>query len=138
MTFALDPRLANDTIPLGNLALCQVLLMNEQRYPWLILVPQRQNLSDLADLTEADSSTLMMEIRTASSALRAAVNPLKFNVAAIGNRVRQLHIHIIARNEGDAAWPGVVWDKGDAQHYGAADAVERANVIRKAFGAALS
>lgn len=105
----LHPRLAADTVELTRWDLCQVLLMNDSTYPWLILVPQRPDLRDLHDVPAADQGPLMAEISRASSALQEFVNPDKLNVAALGNMVPQLHIHVIARFTTDPAWPGPVW-----------------------------
>jgi diadenosine tetraphosphate (Ap4A) HIT family hydrolase len=115
--FLLDPRLDADTIPLGRLSLSRVLLMNDARYPWLILVPERPGLAEIIDLGEPDRRTLMDEVAAASQALKALYGPDKLNVGALGNRVRQLHVHVLARFESDAAWPGPVWGVGEAQPY---------------------
>jgi diadenosine tetraphosphate (Ap4A) HIT family hydrolase len=106
--FALDPTLDADTLPLGRLALCRVLLMNDARFPWLILVPERAGAVELIDLDGADRVLLMEEIAVASRALKRTYDPDKINVAALGNRVRQLHVHVIARFVSDAAWPAPV------------------------------
>jgi diadenosine tetraphosphate (Ap4A) HIT family hydrolase len=116
--FRLDPRLAADTIPVGSLGLSRVLLMNDSRFPWLILVPEREGLTELTDLAPAERGTLMEEIAAASRALRAVARPDKINVGALGNIVRQMHVHVVARREGDAAWPGPVWGAGTAIAYG--------------------
>ena len=101
MTFALDPRLASDTLPVGDLALCRVLLMNDARYPWLILVPRRADLSEIVDLPRAEQMTLMDEIARVSEILRAEPGVEKINVGALGNIVRQLHVHVLGRRVGD-------------------------------------
>jgi diadenosine tetraphosphate (Ap4A) HIT family hydrolase len=116
-SFILDPQLDADTIPMGRLALCRVLLMNDARYPWLILAPERADMADVIDLTEEDRQALMREISAACEALKAVYGPDKLNVAALGNRVRQLHVHVLARFTSDAAWPGPVWGVGDAAPY---------------------
>ena len=116
-SFSLDPNLDNDTLPLGRLALSRVLLMNDARYPWLILVPERPDLAEIIDLVEGDRQQLMLEIAAASETLKALFNPDKLNVGALGNRVRQLHVHVLARFVSDAAWPGPVWGAGSAQPY---------------------
>lgn len=105
--FLLDPRLAADTVTLGDLPLCRVLMMNERRYPWLILVPRRQGLVELLDLDPDESRMLWEELHQSMAALREMGT--KINMGALGNIVRQLHIHVIARCEGDPAWPGPVW-----------------------------
>jgi diadenosine tetraphosphate (Ap4A) HIT family hydrolase len=115
--FILDPKLDADTMVLGRFALSRVLLMNDARYPWLILVPQRPYLAEIIDLSEPDQMQLMREIAATSQALKALFNPDKLNVGALGNRVRQLHVHVLARFVSDAAWPGPVWGVGQAQPY---------------------
>jgi len=115
--FALDPRLAADTIAIGDLALSRVLLMNDARYLWLILAPRRDNLSELFDLDGADRAVLMEEIVAVSRALIASPGVDKINVGALGNIVRQLHIHVVARRFNDAAWPGPVWGAGAPRRY---------------------
>jgi diadenosine tetraphosphate (Ap4A) HIT family hydrolase len=117
LTFALDPRLAADTIEIGDLALSRVLLMNDARYLWLVLAPRRENLSELFDLEGADRALLMEEIAAVSKALIGSRGVDKINVGALGNIVRQLHIHVVARRFNDAAWPGPVWGVGAAQRY---------------------
>ncbi len=117
MTFALDPRLAADTLPIGDLPLCRVLLMNDARYPWLILAPRRPELVEIVDLDREARMTLMDEIALASEALRALPGVDKVNVGALGNIVRQLHVHVIGRTTGDPAWPGPVWGAGTARRY---------------------
>jgi diadenosine tetraphosphate (Ap4A) HIT family hydrolase len=118
--FSLDPRLAADTIALGRLSLSRVLLMNDVRFPWLILVPEREGMREIIDLPESDQAILMSEIAAASRALRAIATPDKINVGALGNIVGQLHVHVVARRAGDAAWPGPVWGAGTASPYDAA------------------
>ena len=115
--FELDHRLAADTIEVRTLKLCTVRLMNDHRYPWLILIPQAQNMSEISDLSEADSLVLMREIRTVSLAMEELFRPQKLNVGALGNIVAQLHIHIIARHDDDPAWPGPVWGHSPAEPY---------------------
>jgi diadenosine tetraphosphate (Ap4A) HIT family hydrolase len=107
--FQLDPRLEADTIPAADLPLCAVLLARDANYAWLILVPRRGGLTEIVDLTEAERGTLMAEIARASEALQASVPCDKLNVAALGNSVAQLHVHVIARRHGDAAWPKPIW-----------------------------
>jgi len=118
MTFALDPILANDTTAVTTLPLCRVLLMRDARYPWLILVPARDGLEEISDLGRDDRTMLMDEIERAASALTRLYAPTKINVGALGNVVRQLHVHVVARSEGDPAWPGPVWGHSPAEPYG--------------------
>jgi diadenosine tetraphosphate (Ap4A) HIT family hydrolase len=120
--FALDPRLAADTRPVASLPLCAVLLMNDARYPWLILVPRRAGLVEIADLRDDEQAMLWQEVNRAAAALRAVAPCDKLNLGALGNIVRQLHVHVVARVEGDAAWPGPVWGNGQAVARGDAQA----------------
>jgi diadenosine tetraphosphate (Ap4A) HIT family hydrolase len=115
--FALDAQLEADTYSLGRLKLCRVLMLNDARYPWLVLVPEKAGLVEMIDLEELDQQQLMREIASASRALQTLFNPDKLNVGALGNRVRQLHVHVMARFVSDEAWPGPVWGVGQAQSY---------------------
>ena len=117
MTFSLDPRLSRDTFALGDLPLSRALLMNDARFPWAILVPRRPDLAEIVDLDARDRELLIEEIARASEAIRAERGVEKLNVGALGNIVRQLHIHIVGRNAGDPAWPGPVWGSGAAAAY---------------------
>lgn len=110
--FALDPRLAGDSTPVCDLPLCSVRLMRDARFDWLLLVPRGSGLVEIIDLDDADQQRLMREIATASRVLKTQTDCDKLNVAALGNMVPQLHIHVIARRKGDAAWPGPVWGIG--------------------------
>ncbi|MEH3116605.1 MAG: HIT domain-containing protein [Methylorubrum populi] len=115
--FTLDPRLAAETHPVGDLALCSVLLMDDARFPWLILVPRREGLSELTDLTPEDAPAIFEEIRIAVRVIQALARPDKVNVAALGNVVPQLHVHVVARFRSDPAWPGPVWGVGARRPY---------------------
>jgi diadenosine tetraphosphate (Ap4A) HIT family hydrolase len=115
--FILDPRLKADTLHLGDFALCRVLLANDARFPWLILVPRRPGLADLIDVAPEDRALLTAEIDAAARALKATMRCDKLNVGALGNMVRQLHIHVIARTTDDAAWPKPVWGVGEPSPY---------------------
>jgi diadenosine tetraphosphate (Ap4A) HIT family hydrolase len=117
MTFLLDPRLAADTYPLGDLALCRVLLMNDSRFPWLILVPRRADSREIHDLAAPERTLLIEEAAAAGEKLKAFTRAEKINIAALGNLVPQLHLHVVARRTGDAAWPGPVWGAGKALPY---------------------
>jgi diadenosine tetraphosphate (Ap4A) HIT family hydrolase len=108
--FTLHPRLAADTIALGDWPLCRLLLMNDARFPWVILVPARPDLREIHDLPPAERATLIEEIARASALMQQAFKADKMNVAALGNQVPQLHIHIIARFAADPAWPNPVWE----------------------------
>lgn len=115
--FELDPRLASDTYPVVSLPLCDLLLMNDARYPWLILVPRSADLVEISDLDGADQARLWQEFSRAGAALRAVAPFDKLNLGALGNIVRQLHVHLVGRCDGDAAWPGPVWGNGKPQPY---------------------
>ena len=117
MAFILDDRLASDTIDLLDLPLCRILLMNDRRFPWLILVPRYNGLSEIHDLSVSDQSTLIFEVTSASKTLEKLFKPEKINVAALGNMVSQLHIHVIARFKEDKAWPNPVWGIGELETY---------------------
>jgi diadenosine tetraphosphate (Ap4A) HIT family hydrolase len=116
-TFALDPAIAADTVPVISLGLSAVRLMNDRRFPWLLLVPRRAGAVEIVDLAKADRAALLEEIAAASGALRLATNCDKLNIGALGNKVRQLHVHVVARFTDDAAWPGPVWGAGTAVAY---------------------
>lgn len=115
--FVLHPRLAADTRAVADLPLCRVLLMNDSRFPWLILVPRRMGAREIVDLAGEDRRQLADETDAAARALRGECPTDKLNIAAIGNIVEQLHVHVVARRQGDAAWPGVVWGHGAAAPY---------------------
>jgi len=132
--FELHPGLAADTLDVGSLPLSRVLLMNDARYPWLVLVPRRGGLIDLVDLDPTDHHRLTDEIRKACIALRELFRPDKLNVAALGNVVSQLHVHVIARYRNDAAWPRPVWTIGTAVPYAPAEGAERLRGLRAALG----
>ena len=105
----IDPRLEADTLPVTELELCTVRLMNDARYPWLILVPKRDDVIEILDLKPEDQDTLWNEIRICAQALQTTTNADKLNIAALGNVVAQLHVHVIARFKTDDAWPKPVW-----------------------------
>lgn len=123
MSFTLHPALERDTVlvtpatPVTRLALCRVLLMRDRRFPWLILVPERDSVREIMDLAPADRGILIEEIALVSEALMRLVRPDKLNVGALGNVVPQLHVHVVARFTSDPAWPGPVWGSGAAEPY---------------------
>lgn len=131
--FHLDSRLAADTEPVGRLHLSLVRLMNDMTYPWVILVPQRADLREIVDLNPADRLLLMEEIAHVSTGMRVLFEPDKLNVAAIGNLVSQLHIHIVARYTRDAAWPAPVWGRAPAIPYAPDVLAERLGAVRGAL-----
>ncbi|TDV54379.1 diadenosine tetraphosphate (Ap4A) HIT family hydrolase [Pseudomonas graminis] len=115
--FVLDPRLLQDTLPIGDFPLCTLLLSNDSNYPWFILVPKRPDISEVFQLSEAEQAQLWKETTYLSSVLDRAFQADKMNVAALGNVVSQLHMHVIVRRVGDAAWPAPVWGKHPAKPY---------------------
>lgn len=133
--FTLDPRLAADTRLLASLPLCDVRLMDDARYGWLLLVPRRDGLVEIADLDEGEQARLWHEVNRAAAALRAAMPCDKLNLGALGNIVRQLHVHVVARREGDAGWPGPVWGHGQREPCAEAVLHERMTALRQALAA---
>ena len=117
-TFILHEQLAKDTLVIGDWPLCRLLRMSDSTYPWLILVPKRTDIREIIDLAESDQQILMTEIAQASRALRQELAPDKINVAALGNVVPQLHVHIIARFTSDPAWPRPIWGVTPAKAFG--------------------
>ena len=116
-SFQLDPRLAADTFLVGETPLSQVLLMNDARYPWLILVPRRSDVTEPFELSEADQARLWQESMRLGEAMKVHFAADKLNIASLGNQVAQLHVHHIARFHADDAWPGPVWGVGSAVPY---------------------
>ena len=129
-SFALDPRLEADTAPVCDLPLSAVRLMRDARFAWAVLVPRLAGAVEIVDLAAADRGRLIDEIARVSGALRQVVACDKLNVGALGNIVAQLHVHVIARRQGDAAWPGPVWGSGPAQPYAPAEFDRIINALR--------
>jgi len=133
MSFAIDPRLVGVTHPLGDLGLSRLLLMDDARFPWLVLVPRIAGARELFDLDGADRASLLAELDVVGRALEALLAPDKFNIAALGNVVPQLHVHVIARWATDVAWPKPVWNHGDRMPYEPAALAERIAALRGAL-----
>lgn len=121
----LDDRLADDTHPVASLTLCELRLMDDANYPWLVVVPRVEDAVELVDLDAEQRHRLTDEVDLAGRALRTLFRPHKLNVAALGNLVPQLHVHVIARFEGDPAWPAPVWGRVAARAYSPEALVER-------------
>ena len=138
MHFDLHPQLAADTFIVGDLPLCRVLLMNDSRYPWTILVPRRAGLRELYELHEADLQRYWRESMLLSRALMGAYQGDKLNIAALGNMVPQLHIHHVVRFKTDAAWPAPVWGKHPALHYTADALAQQIALLRSVLAAELT
>jgi diadenosine tetraphosphate (Ap4A) HIT family hydrolase len=113
----LDARLANDSVPVTTIGLCEVRAMKDRRWPWLVLVPRRTGVSEIFELTPLDQVLLNFETNMVASTLKQVTGATKINVGALGNIVRQLHVHVVARFEGDANWPGPVWGHGRPDPY---------------------
>jgi len=111
MTFKLHPDLDRDGIFVGKFELCQALLINDSTFPWFVLVPERESIRDVIDLSEADDQQLWRESRVFSQAIMNLFQGEKLNVAALGNMTPQLHVHHVVRFSTDAAWPGPIWGR---------------------------
>ncbi|MEE4461316.1 HIT domain-containing protein [Azotobacter chroococcum] len=115
--FALDSRLQQDTLPIGDFPLCRLLLMKDARYPWFVLVPRREEVVELFQLDAEDQRTFWQETSELAETLKDTFGADKMNVAALGNVVSQLHMHVIVRRRDDEAWPAPVWGKHPALPY---------------------
>lgn len=129
--YALHPQLAADTHPVARLELCELRLMDDSNYPWLVLVPRVSVARDMIDLDADQRHRLSDEIDRAGRLLHDAFQPYKLNVAALGNLVPQLHVHVIARFEQDPAWPAPVWGRVAANAYSPEALVERITLLRE-------
>jgi diadenosine tetraphosphate (Ap4A) HIT family hydrolase len=134
--WSLHPQLAHDTVPVGELALSRVLAMNDANYPWLVLVPRRAGIIEIIDLDEPERQVLIGEIAQASAALKSLTQCDKLNVAAIGNVVPQLHVHVVARRKDDPAWPRPVWGATPPRPYAAVELQAFVVALRGAIGLA--
>jgi diadenosine tetraphosphate (Ap4A) HIT family hydrolase len=131
--FSLDPRLAADSEAVARIGLCELRLMNDRRWPWVLLVPQRAGIEEIHALTPLDQALLTFETNLVAQALKNLTGCTKINTAALGNIVRQLHVHVVARNEGDPAWPGPVWGFGRREPYGREELAAFSARLRKAL-----
>lgn len=129
--YELHPQLAADTHPVAVFGLCELRLMDDANYPWLVLVPRLPALQELIDLDKTQRHALTDEIDCAARALHDAFRPHKLNVAALGNLVSQLHVHVIARYEHDPAWPSPVWGRVAARPYTPELLVERIALLQE-------
>lgn len=133
LMFSLHPTLASDTCRIADLPLSRVLLMKDKGFPWLILVPRRDGVKEIHELTPDDRALLIEEVSLASSLLTGLFNPVKINVGALGNIVPQLHVHVIARFETDRAWPGPVWGNGPKVPYSEEELASIVSRLEAAF-----
>ncbi len=127
MSFTLHPRLAADTSFIADWPLCRVLLMEDARYFWLVLVPRRDGVTEITDLSAEDRALLMEETARAGEIIKGGA---KLNIGALGNLVTQLHLHVVARHPGDPAWPGPVWGHSPAVAYDDAARAARIALVR--------
>ena len=134
--WSLDPRLENDSVMLGELDLCRVLLCADANYPWLILVPRRPGAVEIIDLDEADQALLMSEIAGVARALKAVTRCHKLNIAALGNAVPQLHVHVVARFRDDPAGARPIWGAVPAKPYDEGERARLVVALREAIGLA--
>jgi diadenosine tetraphosphate (Ap4A) HIT family hydrolase len=130
-TWSLHSQLAADTVPVGDLALARVLLANDANYPWLILVPRQPGLVELIDLEDNEQVRLLGEIANAARVLKTVTTCDKLNIAALGNQVPQLHVHVIARRRNDVAWPSPVWGAMPPKAYDPAERERLSGDIRR-------
>jgi len=130
MSFTLHPTLKKDCIELGSLKLCRVLLMNDSQFPWVILVPMRENITEIHQLSSDDQQQLMRESCHIAEQLTAIFEADKMNIAALGNIVPQLHIHHVVRYKTDLAWPAPIWGKLDAVAYSDTALATRLNQLK--------
>ena len=129
--FELHPRLDADTLPLGELALCELRLMNDRRFPWIILVPRLSGLTEIHQLRLADQHLLIAESSLVSEALMSLNGVEKINTGALGNVVPQLHWHVVGRHRQDSCWPGPVWGCGQNAPWDSAEAAELIQLLRE-------
>lgn len=130
ISFDINPRLEGDSYPVADLGLCAVRLMKDANYPWLMLIPRKADMIELTDLEPLERIVLMEEIGQVSDALKSVTNCEKLNVAALGNVVPQLHVHIIARFREDAAWPAPVWGAVQPIPYAKGDATKLISALQ--------
>lgn len=135
--FELDSRLAADCIRVGRLPLSVLLLLNDARYPWFVLVPQRNDVSEVFQLPEPDQQQLWRESALLAEHLMQSFHADKINIGALGNLVPQLHVHHVARFRTDPAWPGPVWGHSDPLPYEKHSITERVGMACNWFGAEL-
>jgi diadenosine tetraphosphate (Ap4A) HIT family hydrolase len=131
--FVLDPRLAADCALVGDLPLCRLLMMDDAGYPWCILVPRRAGVRELHELAATDRASLLDEVVRLSGAMQRLFAADKMNVAALGNVVPQLHVHVIARRRGDTAWPRPAWGAAPAVPYAAGARADLLARLREAL-----
>jgi diadenosine tetraphosphate (Ap4A) HIT family hydrolase len=133
MTMVLDPRLETDSTFIHQLKLCQVRLSHNAAFPWILLIPNRENIDEVMELSPSDQRVLMEEIVLASQAMKDLFHPTKLNIANLGNVVPQLHVHVVARYDRDPAWPGPIWNSGIHEDYTPQALAERLTLLKEFF-----
>ena len=136
--FELHPKLKEDTIQIGRFPLCLLLLMNDSNFPWFILVPEREGIEEIFQLTQEDQTRLILESSQLSEHLAASFKPDKMNIAALGNMVPQLHLHHIVRYVDDLAWPGPVWGRFAPKPYSLQEIARAKEILGEALGGTFS
>ena len=131
--FELDARLERDSQPLMWLGLCELRILDDRRWPWLVLIPQRPAIVEFHDLSPLDLTMLTFELNMVSQALKNVTACQKINIGALGNIVPQLHVHVVARSEADPAWPGPVWGHSPREPYRREDLHQFASAVRSAL-----
>lgn len=129
----LDPRLEESSTFVTDLQLCQVRLSHNAKFPWLLLIPRQDGVREIIDLSEEDQVTLMKEIAQTSGILQTLFQPDKLNIAALGNVVPQLHVHVVARYEQDEAWPHPIWNSGIQGSYSPDELVRVVSLLAKTY-----
>src|SRR6201991_4968138 len=129
--WSLHQQLTQDTIDIGDLPMCRVLVIKDANYPWLLLVPRRSEAVEIIDLDEVEQAQLMTEVSRAARALKEITKCDKLNIAALGNMVPQLHVHVIARRTGDVAWPRPVWGVAEALPHDAEEVQHFISALRR-------
>lgn len=132
--YELHPQLLKDTLKIGQFELSDVLLMNDDRYPWVILVPRRVNVREIHQLAETEQQQMLKESSFVAIAMTQLFSAHKMNVAALGNMVEQLHLHHVARFTSDAAWPKPVWGIGEATPYSEVAANAMLSQLKRVLG----
>ena len=131
MPFKLSSQLSNDSLFVVDLPLCQVRLINDSQYPWLVLIPRVAGLTEIIDLTDQQQSQLWQESKWVSHVLRSHFAPIKLNVAMIGNVVSQLHVHHVARFTSDVSWPKPIWGQVPMQAYNDEQGLYLCNILKQ-------
>ncbi len=125
----IHPQLLADSVPIINLPLCAIRLLDDARFPWVLLIPRLAAITQWLDVPCKTQHEILDEIQMVSAAINTLFKPVKINLATIGNKVDQLHIHCVARHTHDAAWPDVVWGHGTRHPYNSLQRLARANAI---------